>query len=162
MGNTTLTPQQETKLREIITEYKDVPGALLPVLEKAQEARGYLPMEALEIIANGLELPLSKVAGTAGFYSFLSSEKCGRYVIRMCKSAPCHVNGAAATLKALEDTLGIKVGETAPDGRFTLQTVDCLGLCDKAPSVMVNDEAFGPVFSEDVPEFLAGFENKRG
>ena len=75
MENTTLTPQQETKLREIITEYKDVPGALLPVLEKAQEACGYLPMEALEIIADGLGLPLSKVAGTAGFYPLLKQRK---------------------------------------------------------------------------------------
>ena len=158
MENTTLTAQQETKLREFIAEYKDVPGALLPVLEKAQEACGYLPMEALEIIADGLDIPLSKVAGTAGFYSFLSSEKCGRYVIRMCKSAPCQVNGTAATLKALEDALGIKAGETTPDGKFTLQTYDCLGLCDRAPAVMVNDEVFGPVFSEDVPEFLARFE----
>ena len=76
----------------------------------------------------------------------------------MCKSAPCHLNGTAATLKALEDALGIKVGETTPDGRFTLQPYDCLGICDRAPAVMVNDQVFGPVFSEDVPEFLARFE----
>lgn len=158
MENATVTAQQETKLREIMAEYKDVRGALLPMLEKAQVTCGYLPIEALEIIADGLGIPLSKVAGTAGFYSFLSSEKCGRYVIRMCKSAPCHVNGAAATLKALEDALGIKVGETTPDGKFTLQTDDCLGICDRAPAVMVNDEVFGPVFLEAVPKFLAGFE----
>jgi NADH:ubiquinone oxidoreductase subunit E len=158
MGNTLLTAQQATKLREITAEYREVPGALLPVLEKAQEACGYVPIEALEIIADGLELPLSKVAGTAGFHSFLSSEKYGRHVIRMCKSAPCHVNGAAATLQALEDALGIKVGETTPDGRFTLQTSACFGVCDRAPAVMVNDKVFGPVFSEDVPGILASFE----
>jgi NADH-quinone oxidoreductase subunit F len=106
MENTTLTARQETKLREIIAEYKDVPGALLPVLEKAQEARGYLPIEALEIIANGLELPLSKVAGTAGFYPSLSSEKYGRHVIRMCKSAPCHVNGAAGETRLILKNVG--------------------------------------------------------
>jgi NADH:ubiquinone oxidoreductase subunit E len=158
MGSTALTAQQETRLRELVTECKDVPGALLQVLEKAQEACGYLPLEALALIADGLAIPLARVAGAAGFYPFFSGEKCGRYVIRMCRSAPCHVNGAAATLRALEDALRIKVGETTPDGRFTLQAYDCLGLCDRAPAVMVNDTVFGPVFSGDVKEFLTGFE----
>jgi NADH-quinone oxidoreductase subunit F len=106
MGITTLTAQQEAKLREIITEHRDVPGALLTVLEKAHAACGYLPIEALEIIADGLVLPLSKVAGTAGFYPFLNSEKYSRDVTRLCKSAPCHVNGAAGETRLILKNIG--------------------------------------------------------
>ena len=158
MEEKALTAQQETKLREIAGEYRESPGALLWVLEKAREACGHLPVAALEIIADGLDIPLSKVAGTRDFYPHLSGPQCGTYVIRLCGSAPCGLNGAKATLKALEETLGIKVGETTPDGKFTLQTNDCLGICDKAPAVMVNNEIYGPVHSEEVPGFLAGFE----
>ena len=106
MENRTLTPQQEAKLREIIEEYKDIPGALLPVLEKAQEACGTLPMEVLEIIADGLGLPLSKVAGTAGFYPLLNGEKTGRHIIRIGKSAPCHVNGAPEETRLILRNVG--------------------------------------------------------
>jgi NADP-reducing hydrogenase subunit HndA len=152
------TPEQEAKLQETIASYKDVKGALLPVLRKAQDLYGYVPVEVQKIVAEGLGLPPAQVAGTLSFYSFFTSEKCGRYIIRMCKSAPCHLREAALTLQAFENALGIKAGGTTPDGKFTLVTCECLGICDRAPAVMVNDEVFGPVLSGDVAEFLAQFE----
>ncbi|MEW5959739.1 MAG: NAD(P)H-dependent oxidoreductase subunit E [Chloroflexota bacterium] len=152
------TPEQAAKLQTIITEHKAVPGALLPVLQKVQELYGYLPLEVQKIVADGLNLPLAEVAGVVSFYAFFSDEKCGRYIIRMCKSAPCHVKAAAATLRAVKDTLGIEAGETTPDGKFTLVTCECLGVCDKAPAVMVNREVFGPILSEGTAGFLAQFE----
>ena len=151
-------PEQETKLREIIAGHKGKPGALLPVLQKAQKLYGYLPVEVQTIVAADLNLPLAEVAGVVSFYAFFTDEKCGRYIIRMCKSAPCHVKSAAATLKAFKDTLGIEVGETTPDGKFTLVTCECLGICDRAPAAIVNDAVFGPILPEDAAKFLAQFE----
>jgi NADP-reducing hydrogenase subunit HndA len=152
------TSEQAAKLQTIIAEHKDVQGALLPVLQKAQELYGYLPIEVQKIVADGLNLPLAEVAGVVSFYAFFSDEKCGEYIIRMCKSAPCHIKAAAATLRAVEDALGIKAGETTPDGKFTLLTCECLGVCDIAPAVMVNREVFGPILPKDAAKFLAQFD----
>jgi NADP-reducing hydrogenase subunit HndA len=149
------TPGKDAKLREIIGSYKGTQGALMPVLQKAQELYGYLPIQVQKIIAEGLNLPLAQVAGTLSFYSFFTSEKCGNYIIRVCKSAPCHINGATSTLRAFEDALGIKPGETTPDGKFTLLTSECLGICDRAPAIMVNNEVFGPILTGDAANFLA-------
>jgi NADP-reducing hydrogenase subunit HndA len=151
-------PEQATKLQTIIAEHKDVPGALLPVLQRAQELYGYLPIEVQKIVARELRLPLAEVAGVVSFYAFFTIEKCGRYILRMCKSAPCHVKEAAATLQAFRNVLSIKAGETTPDGKFTLLTCECLGICDKAPAVMVNQEVFGPILPEGAAKFLAQFE----
>jgi NADH:ubiquinone oxidoreductase subunit E len=152
------TPEQEAKLREILAGHQEIQGALLPVLQQAQELYGCLPIEVQKIIAEGRNLPLAEVAGVISFYAFFTTEPCGRHIIRMCKSAPCHVKSAAATLKTIEDTLGIKVGETTPDGKFTLVTCECLGICDKAPAVMVNNAVFGPILPEDAAKFLSQFE----
>ena len=152
------TPEQAATLQTIIAEHKDVQGALLPVLQKAQELYGYLPIEVQKIVADGLNLPLAEAAGVVSFYAFFSGKKCGRHIIRMCKSAPCHVKAAAATLRAVKDILGIEVGETTADGRFTLVTCECLGVCDKAPAVMVNEEVFGPILPEGAAKFIAQFE----
>jgi NADP-reducing hydrogenase subunit HndA len=152
------TPEQEAKLQKIIVEHKDVQGVLLPVLEMAQELYGYLPIEVQKRVAGGLKLPLAEVAGVVSFYDFFTDEKCGRYIIRMCKSAPCHIKAGGATFNALKDTLGIKMGETTPDGKFTLVACECLGICDKAPAVMVNQEVFGPILPEGLAKFLAQFE----
>ena len=152
------TPEQAAKLQKIVAEHKDVQGALLPVLQKAQELYGYLPIEVQKIVAEGLNLPLAEVASVVSFYAFFTDEKCGRYIIRMCKSAPCHVKAAAATLRAVKDVLGIKAGETTPDGKFTLVTCECLGVCDKAPAVMVIEEVFGPILPEGTAKFLVQFE----
>jgi NADH:ubiquinone oxidoreductase subunit E len=152
------TPEQEAKLREIIAEHKDMQGGLMPLLQKAQELYGYLPIEVQKSVAEGLNLPLAEVAGVVSFYAFFTDEQYGRYIIRMCKSAPCHVKTAAATLRAFKSALGIKAGETTPDGKFTLVTCECLGLCDRAPAVMVNKEVFGPILPEDAAKFLAQFE----
>lgn len=152
------TPEQAAKLRTIIAEHRDVQGALLPVLQKAQELYGYLPIDVQKIVAEGVNLPLAEVAGVVSFYAFFSEERCGRYVIRICKSAPCHVKAATATLRSFEDVLGIRAGETTPDRKFTLLTCECLGVCDKAPAVMVNQEVFGPILPEDAVDFLAQFK----
>ena len=151
------TPEQEAALAAVIKKYKPIPGTLITVLQEAQRIYGWLPLEVMQKIAEGLELPLSQVAGVESFYTFFNNEPYGEHIIRMCKSAPCHVNGAAETLEALKSALGIDVGGTTADGKFSLLLCDCLGVCDKSPAVLIGDEVFGPVHPEDVPALLAKF-----
>ena len=151
------TPEQDARLAAVIAEYKPIPGTLITVLQEAQRIYGWLPLEVMQKIADGLELPLSQVVGVESFYTFFNNQPYGRHIIRMCKSAPCHISGAAETLEALKDALGIDVGGTTADGKFSLLLCDCLGVCDKSPAVLIGDEVFGPVHPEDVPALLAKF-----
>lgn len=150
-------PEQDAALAAVIEEHKTKEGTLIAVLQEAQRIYGWLPLEVQKTIADGLGLPLSQVTGVESFYTFFNNEPYGRHIIRMCKSAPCHVNGAQETLKALEDALGIKVGGTTEDGKFSLLLCDCLGVCDKSPAVLIDDEVFGPVTPENVPNLLKRF-----
>lgn len=142
------------QIDQIIQRWKDVPGSLVPVLQEAQRQCGHLGVEVLERVAAGLELPLSRVASVASFYSFFHAEQYGRYVIRLCESAPCHIRRTQDTLEAFRRELGVDVGQTTSDGLFTLLTCQCLGVCDRAPAVMVNETVYGPVLPEDVRGLL--------
>ena len=152
------TPEQEAALATVIEQYKTIPGTLISVLQEAQRIYGWLPLEVMQKIADGLELTLSQVVGVESFYTFFNNQPYGRHIIRMCKSAPCHISGAAETLEALKNALGIDVGGTTEDGKFSLLLCDCLGVCDRAPAVLIGEEAYGPITAEDVPALLAQFE----
>ncbi len=151
-------PEQDRALEEIIEKYRTVKGSLITVLQEAQHIYGWLPPEVIKKIADGMDMPVSDVAGAESFYSFFNNEPYGRHVIRMCSSAPCHIEGAQKTLEALCDALGIEVGGTTSDGRFSLLLCGCLGACDRSPAVLVGDELFGPVGPDDVPELLKKFD----
>jgi len=125
-------------------------GALLPVLREVQDLVGYLPEEVMKRVALGLGLSLSRVYGVATFYSLFYTKPKGQFVIRVCESAPCHVQGAQAVVDAIVDELGISFGETTTDGRFTLELVSCLGVCGVAPAVMVGDRVYGNLTPETV------------
>ncbi len=146
------------KLADVIEQYKEIPGTLITVLQEAQRIYGWLSLDVMRSVADGLDLPLSQVAGVASFYSFFNHQPYGKCIIRMCKSAPCHVNGAQETLKAFERELGIEVGGTTPDGKYSLLLCDCLGVCDKSPAVLVGDRVYGPVTADEVPAFLKSLE----
>lgn len=146
------------KLKDVITSYTGSEGALLPVLQEAQKIYGYLPREAETLIADGLGVPLVKVISVRSFYAYFYGEKVGRYIIRVCKSSSCHINQSAATLQAFENSLNIKSGDTTSDGKFSLETCGCLGVCEMSPAVMINDQIFGPVYAENVESLLAQFE----
>ena len=150
--------EQKEKIEAILSKHRDDNGALLPILEEAQEAIGYLTPESLQAISTGLTIPLTKVVETASFYQFLRFQPRGKYLIQMCESAPCCLSSAKATLSAIERALCIKPGETTPDGKFTLELTGCIGVCDRAPALLVNGEAFGPIRQEDVEAFLGSFE----
>ena len=151
------TPDMERRLRQVLADCHDVPGAVVPILQEAQKIYGYLDPSVLEIVAGGLGMSVSQVASVASFYTFFNREQYGEHIIRVCRSAPCHVGGAQETVQALEQALGISVGGTTPDRAFSLLTCECLGVCDRAPAVMIDETVYGPVRPADVPGLLAGF-----
>ncbi len=127
----------------IVAKHAGREGALLPVLREVQDLVGYLPEAVMKRVALGLGLSLSRVYGVATFYSLFYTKPKGLYVVRVCESAPCHVQGAQAVVEAIVEELGVSFGETTPDGRFTLEMVSCLGVCGVAPAVMVGDRVYG-------------------
>ncbi len=155
-------PEKAQKLAEAIGRYKTVPGTLIAVLQEAQRIYGWISLETMQTIADGMEVPLAQVASVESFYSFFNNEPYGETIIRVCTSAPCHVSGADQTLEALKAELGIDVGETTPDGKFTLLGCDCLGVCDRSPAILVGEQLYGPVKPEDVPAFVQGLKDSEG
>jgi len=123
----------------IIQEYKDKPGALIPVLQQAQAVFGYLPDVALRKISLGLDKPYSEVAGVVGFYSFFSTHPRGKHMIRVCLGTACYVRGGKQVLDELKHRLSIDVGETTPDRVFSLDVARCFGACGLAPAIMIDD-----------------------
>ena len=145
------------ELEPIIAEYKDQPGGLIPVLHAVQRKTGYLCDEVLTKVADQMDIPLSKVYGVATFYSLFTVKPKGKYIIRVCESAPCHIVGAQDVYKALEEQLGITAGENSEDGLFTLEFASCLGVCGVAPAIMINDEVYGNLTPEMIPGILAKY-----
>ena len=146
------------RLAELLEEYKGQRGALIPVLQQAQDIFGYLPEPVLQKIAEHFRLPLSQVYGVATFYAQFHLEPRGRHVIRVCQGTACHVRGAAKILERVERELGIKPGETTEDLRFTIEPVACLGACGLAPDMMVNDDTHGRLTPDMIPGILDKYE----
>ena len=113
---------------------------LLILLEEAQNKFGYLPEELMAELAKSLDMSISDVYGVATFYSFLSTKPQGRNVIRICKCLPCLLKNAQTIIESVERETGIKPGETAPDGKFSFELTNCIGACDEAPAMMLNNE----------------------
>ena len=135
-------PEEEllARLDEVIADYREKPGALIPVLQIAQGIFGYLPEVALKRIAVGLDKPFSEVAGVVGFYSFFSTQPRGRHLIRVCLGTACYVRGGKQVLDALKQKLKCDVGDTTADRNFTLEVARCFGACGLAPAVMIDDD----------------------
>jgi len=123
-------------------------GMLIPVLQKVQDRIGYLPPEALDRIAERTGVSAAGVFGVASFYSQFRLEPVGRYIIKVCHGTACHVQGATAITEAICDELGVPEGETTPDGRFTVESVACLGCCSLAPVMMIEENTFGRLTPE--------------
>ncbi|GAB6179839.1 NADH-quinone oxidoreductase subunit NuoE [Desulfotomaculum defluvii] len=135
-------PKQRA-LQAAIARYRGVAGALIPLLQEAQEIYGYLPGEVMEQVANALNLPFSKVFGVATFYAQFHLKPRGRNIIRVCTGTACHVRGANSVLESIREALGLKGEGTTEDLRYTLETVACLGACGLAPAMMVNEDTHG-------------------
>jgi NADH-quinone oxidoreductase subunit E len=141
--------------KEIINAYKDLPGGLIESYHALQRKYNYIPEDAIIEAAKVFGVPEARAFGVATFYSYFKVGERGRYVIRICESAPCHVAGAAEVVKALEQQLGIKMGETTGDGKFTLEFAECVGQCQATPVITINSKPYLDVSPEKIPGILS-------
>lgn len=148
------TPEQERELRDIIASLKDTPGALMPVMQKAQDIYGYLPIEVQSIIAEGLNVPVEEVYGVATFYAQFALNPKGKYIIGVCLGTACYVKDSQAIFDKCSEILGIKAGEITDDGLFSLEATRCIGCCGLAPVMTVNDDVYGKITAADVAGIL--------
>ncbi len=151
------TEKQRAELQSYMQEHGSEPGVLLPTLQKAQEIYGYLPIEVQEMVAVGLNLPLSEVYGVATFYAQFSLYPKGKYQIFLCLGTACYVKGSGEIYERLQRELGIKGGECTPDGKFSLSECRCLGACGLAPVMTINGEVYGRLTPDMIPEILAKY-----
>ena len=142
------------RLDEVIADYRDKEGALIPVLQIAQGMFGYLPASALKKISLGLNIPYSEVAGVVGFYSFFSTVPRGKHMIRVCLGTACYVRGGKDVLDALKGALKVDVGGTTDDRDFSLDVGRCFGACGLAPVVVVDDDVHQGVRPTQIAKIL--------
>ncbi|MDI3509008.1 MAG: NADP-reducing hydrogenase subunit HndA [Clostridiales bacterium] len=147
------------ELKTVIDRYKNIEGPLMPIMHKAQEIFGYLPLEVQNFIAEELDIPLTDVYGVATFYSHFTLQPQGKYTINICLGTACYVKGAQKVLDKLKEELKINEGETTPDGKFTIDATRCLGACGLAPVMMINGEVYGRLVPDDVPKILKRYMN---
>ena len=131
------------QIEKIIAEYRGKKWALIPLVQKIQEKAGYIPPEAIPIIARQLGLFPAQVQGVVTFYAQLYTHPRGNNIVRVCRGTACHVRGGKSILKLVRQHLGIDEGETTEDMEYTLETVACIGVCALAPNIMVNKETHG-------------------
>ena len=151
------TQEQERQLRKIIAAHKDMQGALMPVLQQAQELYGYLPIEVQKIIAEGLKLSIEEVYQVVTFYAQFTLNPIGKHRVAVCLGTACYVKGAQIILDELEKQLGVKAGTTTPDGVFTLEATRCLGCCGLAPVIVVDSDVYGRLVPADIKGILAKY-----
>lgn len=151
------TAEQKSKLMAVIAEYKGQPGAVMPVLQKAQEIYGYLPIQVQEMIADGLEVPLEEVYGVSTFYAQFALSPKGKYNISVCLGTACYVKGSGALLDKLVEELKIQPEECTQDGMFSLTACRCIGACGLAPVLTVNDDVYGRLVPNDIPGIIAKY-----
>ena len=152
------TPEMEAQLDKIIAEYKGIKGALMPVLQGAQEIYGYLPAEVVKHIALGLEMPVEEVYGVASFYSQFSLNPKGDVSIAVCLGTACYVKGSGDLINKISEIIGIQAGETSADGKYSLDATRCIGACGLAPVLTVNDEVYGRLVVDDIPGIIAKYQ----
>lgn len=152
------TKEQELKLLDVIEKYKDDPGAVMPVLQEAEEIYGYLPLEVQTIIADKLNIPLEEVYGVSTFYSQFSLTPKGKYHISVCLGTACYVKGAGKIIEKIQQSLGIGAEECTPDGKFSLTACRCIGACGLAPVLTINDDVYGRLLPEEVDGILAKYK----
>ena len=152
------TPEQEAQLKEVIAKHRDDPGAVMPVLQEAQDIYGYLPLEVQTMIAEGLNVPVDEVYGVATFYSQFALSPKGKYNISVCLGTACYVKGSGDVLNRLSSELGIEAEECTPDGEFSLTACRCIGACGLAPVLTVNDDVYGRLVADDVPAIIAKYK----
>lgn len=152
------TKEQEAKLLEVISKYKGQKGALMPIMQEAQDIYGYLPYQVQKIISDETGIPIEKIYGVATFYAQFSMSPKGKYVVSVCLGTACYVKGSGAVLEEVEKVLGIEDGSCTPDGKFSIETCRCVGACGLAPVMIVGGDVYGKITPDMVSDILAKYE----
>ena len=152
------TKAQEEPLSAVIEELRDVPGALMPILQKAQEIYGYLPVEVQRMIALKLGISVEEVYGVSTFYSQFALNPKGSVAIAVCLGTACYVKGSGEILDRICEVLGMEAGATSPDGKYSIEATRCIGACGLAPVLTINNEVYGRLTKADVDGILEKYK----
>lgn len=152
-------PEIVDKIRQIIADWRDEPGALIPILQRAQQTFGYLPETALRTVSREMDIPYSEVTGVVSFYSYFTTVPRGLHTVRVCLGTACYVRGGKEVLEAIKNELGIDVGQTTEDRLFTLEIGRCFGACGLAPVVMIDDTVHQRVGPACVSRIIGQYRN---
>jgi NADH-quinone oxidoreductase subunit E len=145
-------------MSEKVSSRKRAPENLLVALKEAQARLGYLPRDFIMELAGSLGVPVSDIYGVASFYSFLATRPAGRHVIRVCQSLPCYLRNCQPIIEAVAGEIGIKPGETSPDGRFSFELTNCIGLCDRAPAMLIDHDPHVDLTPRKIARILRDYE----
>lgn len=149
-------------MKDVLAAHAQEPGSLIAILQKTQEIYGYLPKDVMYHIAEQVGTTPAEVMGVATFYSQFRLAPIGKYLVMSCQGTACHVNGSERVSAAISSYLGVKNGQTTPDGLFTLEHVACLGCCSLAPVIMINGEAHGNLTPESAIAILQEIREREG
>ncbi|MEK6265052.1 MAG: NADH-quinone oxidoreductase subunit NuoE [Clostridium sp.] len=146
------------KVKDTIKKFKDMKGALIPVLHEVQKLYRYLPEEALQVVSEELDIPMSEIYEVSTFYSQFTLEPKGEHIIKVCLGTVCYVKGAQDIIERLSSVLEVEIGKTTSDGKFTLEAARCLGACGLAPVLMVDDKVYGRLIPADVIRIIEEYK----
>lgn len=151
-----------TAIQQVLSRFpQSGESDLIPILQQAQEAYGYLPAEVMRAISQATRVPMAKIYGVVTFYAQFSLKPRAKHTIRCCRGTACHVRGTDGVIEAIERILGISEGESTPDFFFHLETVACLGTCFLAPVMMIDDQYFGKLTPKGVEKILRNYRKKQ-
>jgi NADH-quinone oxidoreductase subunit E len=150
-------PDDRAAIARIVAHHAGNQGALIPVLQEVQTALGWLSQETLAAVAEGLAIPASQIYGVATFYTQFRLKPVGRHLVRVCHGTACHVSGAEKISEALRSSMGTGDGETTADGKFTVESVACLGCCSLAPVMMIDSETYGRLTPDSAQKAVKEF-----
>lgn len=160
MAKEFLTEENFKKLDGVISRHQHQQGALMPVLQEAQEIFGCLPIEVQQRISEGTKVPMSDIFGVVTFYSQFTLEPKGEYTISVCMGTACYVRGAKPIVEKISDMIGIAPGETSADAKFSLVATRCIGACGLAPIMTVNENVYGRLVLEDIPGIIEKYQKE--
>jgi formate dehydrogenase (NAD+, ferredoxin) subunit C len=160
MAKEILTEENFQKLDEVILQHKDEKGALMPVLQKAQDIFGCLPIEVQQRISEGTKQPMSDIYGVVTFYSQFSLVPKGEYTVSICMGTACYVRGAKPIVDKVSELLNIRPGETSTDAKFSLVATRCIGACGLAPILTVNEDVYGRLVLDEIPAIIEKYQKE--
>lgn len=148
----------EEVLEKILTSYRENEGNIITILHDLEENFGYIPEEAMDWLSKKLDIPASKLYGVATFYAMYRFQPGGKHLIKLCRSVSCMLMGANSLIDFLKDKYGLEEGSTSPDGRFSLMMTECIGGCDTAPAMLIDDDFYGNITLEKIEDILKRYK----